>query len=205
MNSLPKLFIGIFITFLSAWIGLVALPFIHLGNMQPQQDEETGELFPPTPDGLAAHGAIVYGSMGCMYCHSQQVRADYIGSDIERGWGARRTVPRDYIHQKPVYLGTMRTGPDLTNIGARQPSALWHYQHLYNPQAFAAESTMPPFKFLFEKRKVVGEPSPDAFTVPGLELEEGYELVPTYDARALVAYLISLNRNYPLKEAPLAD
>jgi len=31
---------------------------------------------------------------------------------------------------------------------------------------------------------------------------EGYEVVPTYEAEALVAYLLSLNRNYPLPEAP---
>ncbi len=31
---------------------------------------------------------------------------------------------------------------------------------------------------------------------------EGYEVVPSADAEALVAYLLSLNRNYPLPEAP---
>ena len=29
----------------------------------------------------------------------------------------------------------MRTGPDLLNIGARQPSVDWHLLHLYNPRA----------------------------------------------------------------------
>jgi phosphoserine aminotransferase len=33
-------------------------------------------------------------------------------------------------------------------------------------------------------------------------LPDGYEVVPTAEAEALVAYLLSLNRNYPLPEAP---
>jgi hypothetical protein len=33
-------------------------------------------------------------------------------------------------------------------------------------------------------------------------VEADYEIVPTQDARNLVAYLLSLDRTYPLKEAP---
>ncbi len=202
MNSMPRLFVGIFVVFIFAWVGLVATPYLQLGNMQPEVDPDTGAQLPPVPSGLAAHGSKVYASMGCVYCHSQQVRPEEAGADLARGWGARRTVPRDYIREKPVYLGTMRTGPDLTNIGARQPSANWHYQHLYNPQMVRG-SIMPPFRFLFENRKIVGEPSPEALEIPGVAVVPGYEIVPTQDARALVAYLLSLNRNYSLKEAPV--
>ena len=38
--------------------------------------------------------------------------------------------------------------------------------------------------------------------LPPDKTPEGYEIVPTYEAEALVAYLVSLNRNYPLPEAP---
>ena len=67
-------------------------------------------------------GAHVYAANGCVYCHSQQVRADYIADDIERKWGDRRSAPRDYIFQRPVFLGKMRMGQDLANIGARAPA-----------------------------------------------------------------------------------
>lgn len=203
MNSLPKLFIGIFIAFASAWVGLVVMPFVTLGQLQPELDEDTGQLKPPGFGGLAEQGSKVYAAQGCMYCHSQQIRPEYAGSDIARGWGLRRTVPRDYIGEKPVFLGTMRTGPDLTNIGRRQPSEEWHHQHLYAPQIVSKGSTMPPYKFLYEKRKIVGQRSDDAFEIPGYDLEEGYEIVPTPDAKALVAYLLELNRSYSLEEAPV--
>ena len=67
-------------------------------------------------------GERVYAANGCVYCHSQQVRADYIADDIERKWGNRRSAPRDYIFERPVFLGKMRMGQDLANIGARAPA-----------------------------------------------------------------------------------
>ncbi len=205
MNSLPRLFVGIFGVFLLAWAGLVAMPYMQIGNLQPQQDEITGALFPQGRSGLAEYGAGVYAANGCMYCHSQQIRPDYEGYDLARGWGKRRTVPRDYIYEKPVFLGTMRTGPDLTNIGSRQSSEEWHHQHLYAPQAMSPGSIMPPFAFLYDKREKDGSPLPsDAIEYPGDdENADDYYLVPSYDAKALVAYLISLKRDYPLEEAPI--
>src|SRR5262249_23088477 len=40
---------------------------------------------------------------------------------IERKWGDRRSAPRDYIFERPVFLGKMRMGQDIANIGARAP------------------------------------------------------------------------------------
>ncbi len=68
---------------------------------------------------MAIRGAQVYAANGCVYCHSQQVRPDYGGSDLERKWGERRSAPRDYIFEPIVFLGRMRTGPDLANVGHR--------------------------------------------------------------------------------------
>ena len=201
MNSLPRLFIGIFVVFLFAWGGLVAMPYIQLGGLQPQIDEE-GNPFPPLRDGLAEEGARVYAANGCMYCHSQQIRPEYAGSDLERGWGVRRTVPRDYVNDRPVFLGTMRTGPDLTNVGVRLQDPVWHHKHLFNPQAMVEWSLMPPHRFLYKVQPVRnGRPHPDGFTMDGIP--EGHEIVPTQEAKALVAYLLSLKRNYPLNEAPV--
>lgn len=205
MNKLPILFTGIFLTFLSAWLGLVAAPIVQFGRLAPHVDEETGQVLPPPRSGLAEEGRRVYASLGCLYCHSQQVRPEHAGADIARGWGARRTVPRDYINDKPHLLGTMRTGPDLTNAGARLTNAMWHHKHLYNPQLMDKNSIMPPYKFLYEVRPVKGQPSPKALDIPAKEagIPEGYEIVPTRQAEALVAYLLSLKANYSLPEAPV--
>jgi len=165
------------------------------------EDEITGETFPPSMSGIAAEGQRVYGANGCVYCHSQQVRPKGYGSDIERGWGSRRTVSRDYINDEVVLLGNMRTSQDLANIGVRQPSAEWHYLHLYDPQSMVPGSLMPPSRFLFKKQKIKEGPSEDAIPVEGIK--EGYEVVPTEDAKHLVAYLLSLNESYSLPEAPV--
>lgn len=202
MNSLPKIFFGIFLTFVFAWGGLVAMPYLQLGNLQPVDTD--GELAPPGKSGLAEYGARIYASEGCVYCHSQQVRPAYAGSDLDRGWGTRRTVPRDYIKERPTFLGTMRTGPDLSNIGRRQPSEAWHHKHLYAPRADATWSTMPAFRYLYKVQKIKGQPSVDALELgPKDAPPAGYEVVPSYEAKALVAYLVSLDRGYALPEAPV--
>jgi cytochrome c oxidase cbb3-type subunit 2 len=60
---------------------------------------------------------------------------------------------------------------------------------------------MPAFRFLYEKRQISGEPSADALKLTGKEAPPvGWEIVPTYDARCLVAYLMSLNQSHPLNE-----
>lgn len=203
MNKMPVIIIGAFLTFLSSWIGLVAYPSLQLGRFTPFTAEDTGDINPPPLSGMAVMGQRAYASSGCIYCHSQQVRQVGYGSDLERGWGSRPTVARDYMRENPVFLGTMRTGPDLANIGARQPSAMWHHQHLYQPGTVSPGSIMPSYRYLYRLQKIEGQRSANAIDLlPPDAPPDGYEVVPTYEAEALVAYLISLNRNYPLPEAP---
>jgi cytochrome c oxidase cbb3-type subunit II len=202
MNYGPLIFLGAFLTIASSWCGLVLIPQLQFGRQEPVRIEETGQLYPQQRSGPARQGMDVYRANGCIYCHSQQVRPEGFGADVARNWGTRRTVARDYIYDKPVMLGTMRTGPDLTNIGVRQSASSWHYLHLYDPQITSKGSVMPPFRFLFEKNKVGAKPSPDALMLPKEErLEAGYEVVPGPEARALVEYLLSLKANTPLPEA----
>jgi cytochrome c oxidase cbb3-type subunit 2 len=113
-------------------------------------------------------------------------------------------VAQDYVAERPVLLGTMRTGPDLANIGVRQPSATWHHLHLYNPRITSPGSIMPRFAFLYERRKIVGQRSNAALKLPPeWEPEPGYEVVPTDEAKALVAYLLGLDRTGALEETGL--
>ncbi len=63
-------------------------------------------------------------------------------------------------------------------------------------------SVMPPYRYLFETRKLkLGEkPSEEALNVPGVAA--GYELLPKEEARQLAAYLLSLHSQGILFETP---
>jgi cbb3-type cytochrome oxidase cytochrome c subunit len=127
-----------------------------------------------------------------------------VGPDIARGWGKRRTVAEDYLFDAPVMLGSQRIGPDLANVAIRWPDANWHLRHLYAPQSEVPGSIMPPYRYLFEKRRIQQAPSPDALALPpNLAPGPGYEIVPKSAAKALVAYLTSLRADTPLYVAPL--
>jgi cbb3-type cytochrome oxidase cytochrome c subunit len=329
MKGLAPLFLGIFGTFAFSWVGLTVIPNWQIGHLNPQSDEEGTDTYPMPQSGMFARGARVYAANGCIYCHSQQVRADYSGADIERKWGDRRSAPRDYIFERPVFLGKMRTGQDLANIGARAPaeqespppagaaapaaspapsaapsgaspapagaaspfpvsptskptgspspassptaapaaagpspapnasltpkptgspppagspatspsaprpnespaspvavggspaaasapwpevttgeppmySAAWHHVHLYSPRSINVDSVMPSYRFLYQTRRISDAPSAEALHLTGSDAPpEGWEIVPTFDARCLVAYLMALNQSHPLKE-----
>ena len=63
---------------------------------------------------------------------------------------------------------------------------------------------MPAYRFLYEKRPISGAGSYDSLNFAGDEAEapgEGWEIVPSYDAKCLVAYLMSRDQSHPLKEA----
>ncbi len=204
----PLLFLGILLTLASSWVGLVLAPYKQLGGLLPNPATNAVGVvsyFPEARKGEAQQGAEHYRSLGCVYCHSQQVRPAGFGGDINRGWGKRRSVSRDYVHDRPVMLGTSRTGPDLTNIGERQSDYSWHYTHLYNPQITSKGSVMPPYPFLFEKRRIgLGGVSTNALKLVGeFAPGDGWEVVPTPAARQLVEYLRSLKSSFDLPEAPL--
>jgi len=332
MKGLAPLFLGIFGTFAFSWVGLTVIPNWQIGHLNPQSDEEGTDTYPMPQSGMFARGARVYAANGCAYCHSQQVRADYSGADIERKWGDRRSAPRDYIFERPVFLGKMRMGQDLANVGARAPieqespppagaaspaaspapsaapsgaspapagvgspppvsptpgatgsspptssptaspaaaatspapnaspppkptgspppagspatspsvprpnespvspaapvaasgspaaasvpwpevtageppmySAAWHHVHLYSPRSINVDSVMPSYRFLYQTRRISDAPSAEALHLTGSDApREGWEIVPTFDARCLVAYLMALNQSHPLKE-----
>ena len=326
MKGLAPLFLGIFGTFAFSWVGLTVLPNWQIGHLNPQSDEDGTDIYPRPQSGMFERGAHVYAANGCVYCHSQQVRPEYAGADIERGWGNRRSAPRDYIFERLVFLGKMRMGQDIANIGARAPaeqespspagagspaaspvqqggsplpgaspgaaaspatqgvavssgavasakassppskpasasqppsspspkpaapapptgvaspppgamanaspaattvpssgpqtagppwpeqtigeppmySAAWHHVHLYSPRSINLDSNMPAYRFLYEKRRIRDQRSAEALKLTGSDAPpEGWEVIPTYDARCLVAYLMALNQSHPLNE-----
>jgi len=79
-------------------------------------------------------------------------------------------------------------------------SAAWHHVHLFSPRSINIDSNMPAYRFLYEKRRIAGERSDNALELTGSDAApEGWEIVPSYDAKCLVAYLMSLNQSHPLK------
>jgi len=60
---------------------------------------------------------------------------------------------------------------------------------------------MPAYRFLYEKHRIAGERSADALELTDSDAPPaGWEIVPSYDANCLVAYLMSLDQSHPLKE-----
>jgi cytochrome c oxidase cbb3-type subunit II len=167
---------------------LVVMPYILLRDVPPP-----AALKPYTD--LQLVGRTSYIANGCIYCHSQQPRDIKQAPDAARGWG-RASVAADYAYDTPHLLGTMRTGPDLFNIAARQPSKDWHLGHLYQPRAYMPGSIMPSFPYLFEVRKGVAKPGEVVLTLPPDWVRPGEIVIAKPEVLALVDYLLSLDHTY---------
>lgn len=210
--------LGLSASFGIAWLAVIVVPFFKMRNLAPIQLNEatdgTTGIFFPKRTGRVANGALVYAENGCYLCHTQVVRPTYAGNDLyhadlaglkadpDRGDTRRETNAYDFFGEKFAQIGVSRMGPDLSNLGRRVESefaaggdpAKWLYGHLYNPRNEPKrwKSTCPPFRFLFDKRPIKGDPSNDALSV---DLTNGTEVVPGPDAKALVSYLLSLKKD----------
>jgi len=144
---------------------------------------------------LELEGRDVYVAQGCHVCHTQMVR------DIETDrlrFGAATRIEDD-IYERPNLWGSMRNGPDLTNVGLRY-SADWQRQHLRDPRSLVPESIMPAYPWLIEQRlntddieakmkglRSLGVPYTDEDIAGAQAQLEGKT-----KADALVAYLVQL-------------
>lgn len=146
---------------------------------------------------------------GCIACHTQQVR----NVDMDKMWGTRPSIAADYARNGRTdvwrntanLMGSERTGPDLMNIGNRQPSQDWHLLHLYNPRSVVDQSIMPAYSWLFEA-KDYSYPGDVVLHVPD-QFRKGVtgQIVASREALQLVAYLKSF-KQYKLpdgKPAPI--
>ncbi len=208
MNNIFKFSIYIFLTLSFAWLAFVVGATNQYGDLEPTAEslEEDGsippdaELFPKSMAGIAQLGAKEYLSLGCATCHTQQVRSEEAGFDVERGWGKRPSVPRDYILQEEVLLGHNRVGPDLANVGMREYSSEWLHKHLFMPQSVVEGSICQPSPFLYEENK---EASVDSIEITNGETN--IFIKPSLRANRIVAYLESLHQNYELPEIAFSD
>jgi cytochrome c oxidase cbb3-type subunit 2 len=227
MKNLPILIFGILCSLAFSVMGVVLSSHIQLGGLTQTTEvlDELGNptagdpLYPAKMPGNAQQGEAVYADLGCVACHTQQVRRPLkkssaegetvVSSDIEREWGKRHTVARDYVTQGRVLIGSKRVGPDLKTVGERRQDKNWHHLHLYNPKATSGGlSIMPQFAFLYDTRAIEGTASANALKFPEgspFAPAAGYEVVPSPRAEALVEYLLSLKLNYSLPEAQIPE
>src|SRR5690606_5233338 len=143
-------------------------------------------------------GRNLYISEGCVGCHTQQVR----GIEMDKVWGSRPAMPADFHYykqrmdvwrQSPSILGSQRTGPDLTNVGLRQPSDQWHLLHLFNPRIVVKESIMPAYPWLFSYEEAPAEGSV-TIEVPSNFRNSTGTVVASPEVLDLVTYLKSLQQ-----------
>lgn len=208
MNNIFKFSFYIFLTLAFAWLAFVVGAKNQYGDLDPTAEflEDNGsipkdaELFPKAMPGIAQLGAKDYLALGCVTCHTQQVRSEKAGFDVERGWGKRPSVPRDYVLQHEVLLGHNRVGPDLANIGLREYSSEWLHKHLFMPQSVVEGSICQPSPFLYEQAE---EPTEETIetSIDG----ESIFIKPSIRADRLVAYLEALKQDYELPEMAFID
>jgi len=181
MNKLVLISGGSTLVFSVLAVVMGVLPGVELSRIPPGVGVQ-----PLTA--LQAEGRDIYVANGCSYCHTQQVRP--LPQDKVFG---RPSAPGDFTYQTPELLGSERTGPDLTSIGERQPSTVWHFIHLYNPRAVVPQSIMPAFEWMFQ---VVDQPPAGVMPIalPKIYAPARGVVVPTHAADALVAYLLALKQ-----------
>ena len=194
MQSEVKLIAGAMVMLALSTSALVVMPLLQVRQVEPVPG-----LKPYTSAEL--RGRAVYIANGCVYCHTQQPRAKNFAPDFSRGWG-RATVAGDYAYDQPHLLGTMRTGPDLMNIGVRQPSEQWHLGHLDQPRAYVPGSIMPSYPYLFET-KAKADKGEVVVNLPPGTAPADQVVVARPEVLDLVRYMQSLNRSYPA--VPAAD
>lgn len=151
---------------------------------------------PMTSDAKA--GKLIYIAEGCVGCHSQQVR----NVEMDKVFGSRPGMASDYANigrtsiwqNTATLMGTERTGPDLTDVGNRQPSRDWNLMHLYNPRIVVKESIMPSYKWLFEEK--YKPDSDDVIVNIPAEFKRNKEtkIIAKKEALNLLAYILSLRQ-----------
>jgi cytochrome c oxidase cbb3-type subunit 2 len=120
---------------------LAAVVFVVVFMPYVTADQTPSEIF-RTRSAAETMGRAVYMANGCVYCHSQSIRS------IDWGLGAERIAQAgDYAADRPILLGSERTGPDLSQEGGEHPDD-WHVAHFTNPRYTRPSSIMPPFEFL---------------------------------------------------------
>jgi cytochrome c oxidase cbb3-type subunit I/II len=131
---------------------------------------------PYTP--LELEGRDIYIREGCNNCHSQMIRP--FRSETER-YG-EYSKAGEFVYDHPHLWGSKRTGPDLAREGTgnkQSKSNIWHFNHMYDPEAVSEGSIMPPYPWLIEDQLNVSnlEAKISAMRKLGVPYQDGYEQI----------------------------
>jgi mono/diheme cytochrome c family protein len=170
---------------------------------------EQGVVKRPISDPM---GAQVYAAQGCAMCHTQLIRRDPQGTDLQRELDAgieqvRVSEIEDWsasMGESSVHMGEVSIGPDLFNLVEKletRPDVQtggvsdWLYLHLYNPRdarlrhPYSVCPSLADDFILQPMRK--NQKSEDALSVLA---PSGMEVIPSEKIKHLVTYLLSLKR-----------
>lgn len=184
--------------------GLYLLLVILCAVVPAEIERQREAQAPPAPEHpLVEKGRAVFRQLNCGACHTQQVRGDeHLALEIDgrrivpvlaadRRFAAEATGAAHYDHEDPAMMGTQRTGPDLTGVGARLPGTAWHHWHLHDPRAVSPDSVMPAYRFLYvDELPADAKDYEEVGRIDGLT--GGPKLYATPKAVALVEYLLSM-------------
>lgn len=162
----------IFLTFAGGLVFTLLVPSYNENWSKNTAKDEEHYHQPYTAE--QQRGRLIYQREGCVYCHTQQIRplkGEMIRYSIGRSL-AVNSDEREYVYDRPHFLGTRRIGPDISREGGKYNDD-WQLSHLYNPRQMVTGSIMPSFTWLFDK-------DPDGNPIP------------KDDARALVSYIQTL-------------
>ncbi len=191
-NNHTKLFTAAFLLFVALTLCVCIVPALN------NQANNAPLPFAEPLSEQATLGKAVFISNGCVACHTQQVR----NIDMDNVWGERPSIAADYAdnHRTDFWrntatlMGTERTGPDLTNIGLRQPSKEWHLAHLFNPRIVVKESIMPAYPWMFEIKDKAAEGDVSVSVPEGFMNGRKGTVVAREEALQIIAYLQSLKQ-----------
>jgi cytochrome c oxidase cbb3-type subunit I/II len=137
------------LTFIAAATGglLQIIPTVVVNRAENVKDRLQ---VPYTP--LELCGRDIYISEGCYNCHTQMIR-QLVPDVLRYGTGPRDDYSHlgESIFDHPFQWGSKRTGPDLAREGPKR-DVLWHIIHMRDPRAMDANSTMPNYPWLFDKK-----------------------------------------------------
>jgi hypothetical protein len=129
MRSAATVFLAAFIAVSASWAGFVLAPQLQLGRGAQGTNLVSQALYPLARQGLAAQGAEVYRSLGCVYCHSQQVGQEGVRVEVlltDAGTNALATLAAlaqlDAVLGKPETLASLpRVIRQVQNVAAADP------------------------------------------------------------------------------------
>jgi cbb3-type cytochrome oxidase cytochrome c subunit len=129
VKSSSYVFLAAFLALSASWAGLVLVPQLQMGSAVQTKTIPAGDKYPVARPGLAQQGAEVYRSLGCVYCHSQQVGQQGVKVEVvllDAGTNAANVFSaiakvKPELAKPETLVGLPKTITEVTDIAASEP------------------------------------------------------------------------------------